>query len=400
MLAKVLNITKTTKLSSKKLLNTFGRNRIILYLCTDYEKSRNEKSRNMENPFKFGTIVDEEYFTDRVREVEYICRFIESANHLILISPRRFGKSSLVAKALRQSRRKNITVNLQQTTSVADFSAKLLREFFKIHPLERVRHLISHFRIIPTITTNALTGTMDVSFQPGVDSSMLIEDVMALIENAHTDDDRIVIVLDEFQEILDLDPHLDKKLRAIMQAQHHINYILLGSQESMMTDIFEKKKSPFYHFGQLMRLGKLPREDFHHYLTERLKSVYAGDIDELSDRILNYTLCHPYYTQQLAANIWQIGVLQVKGEDIIASAIDQIVTTHGLDYERLWMSFNRTNKWILRQLASKSSLQTGEYRTSTIYSALKRLQKEGYVIYSDKYEIEDPFFIEWIIKNS
>ena len=153
----------------------------------------------MENPFKFGTIVDEEYFTDRVREVEYICRFIESANHLILISPRRFGKSSLVAKALRQSRRKNITVNFQQTTSVADFSAKLLREFFKIHPLERVRHLISHFRIIPTITTNALTGTMDVSFQPGVDSSMLIEDVMALIENAHTDDDRIVIVLDEFQ---------------------------------------------------------------------------------------------------------------------------------------------------------------------------------------------------------
>ena len=223
---------------------------------------------------------------------------------------------------------------------------------------------------------------------------------MALIENAHTDDDRIVIVLDEFQEILDLDPHLDKKLRAIMQAQHHINYILLGSQESMMTDIFEKKKSPLLSFWSAHATWQVAREDFHHYLTERLKSVYAGDIDELADRILNYTLCHPYYTQQLAANIWQIGVLQVKGEDIIASAIDQIVTTHGLDYERLWMSFNRTNKWILRQLASKSSLQTGEYRTSTIYSALKRLQKEGYVIYSDKYEIEDPFFIEWIIKNS
>ena len=124
----------------------------------------------MENPFRFGTIVEEEYFTDRVNEVAYICQFIQSANHLILISPRRFGKSSVVAKALKQSGRKSITVNLQQVTSVADLSAKLLREFFKIHPLERVRHLFTHFRIIPTLTTNALTGTIDVSFQPGVDA--------------------------------------------------------------------------------------------------------------------------------------------------------------------------------------------------------------------------------------
>jgi len=353
----------------------------------------------MENPFRFGTIVEEEYFTDRVNEVAYICQFIQSANHLILISPRRFGKSSVVAKALKQSGRKSITVNLQQVTSVADLSAKLLREFFKIHPLERVRHLFTHFRIIPTLTTNALTGTIDVSFQPGVDGTILLEDVMALIENAHTDKDRIVVVLDEFQETLDLDPHLDKKLRAIMQAQNHINYILLGSQESMMTDIFEKKKSPFYHFGQLMRLGKLPREDFHSYLSERLVSCYADCCDELADEILDYTGCHPYYTQQLASNIWQIGILKPGTKDVMKTAIEQIVTTHGLDYERLWMNFNRTNKWILQRLASNAPLQTGEQRTSTIYSALKRLQKDGYVIYSDRYEIEDPFFKEWILKG-
>ena len=140
----------------------------------------------MENPFKFGTIVEDEYFTDRIEEVKYIIQFIQSPNHLVLISPRRFGKSSVVAKAISQSGRKSITVNLQQITSVSDLSAKMLREFFKVHPLERVRHLITHFRIIPTISTNALTGTMDVSFQPGVDASILLEDVMTLIENAHS----------------------------------------------------------------------------------------------------------------------------------------------------------------------------------------------------------------------
>lgn len=352
----------------------------------------------MENPFKFGTIVEAEHFTDRKDEVRYLCEFFKSVNHLVLISPRRFGKSSLVAKAISQSERKSITVNIQQVTSVADLATKLLREFFKVHPLEKVRHMIKHFRIIPTLSTNALTGSMEVSFRPGVDSTMLLEDVMDLIEETHSEEDRIIIVLDEFQEILELEPRLDKKLRAIMQTQRHINYIILGSQESMMTDIFEKKKSPFYHFGQLMRLGKLPREDFHRYLTERLSNCFTDDCAELANRILDYTGCHPYYTQQLASNVWQIKMLQPEEEHIIEAAIERIVTTHSLDYERLWMNFNRTNKWILQKLASDGILQTGEHRTSTIYSALKRLQRDGYVIYSNRYEIEDPFFREWIIK--
>ena len=354
----------------------------------------------MENPFKFGTIVEEEFFTDRVMEVAYIEQFVKSANHLILISPRRFGKSSVVAKAMKQSGRKHITVNLQQVTSVSDLSAKLLKEFFKLHPLERVRHLITHFRVIPTISTNPLTGSMDVSFQPGVDGTMLIEDVLTLIENAHSEQDRIIVVLDEFQETIDLAPKFDKQLRSVMQNQKHINYILLGSQESMMTDIFENKKSPFYHFGEMMRLGKLPREDFHQYLSQRFAACYPESHAEIADTILNYTDCHPYYSQQLAANVWQIGMLQPETTDPVKTAIGHIVTTHGLDYERLWMNFKRTNKWILQRLASNKPLQSGEHRTSTIYSALKRLQKDGYVIYSDRYEMEDPFFKEWIIASN
>lgn len=372
---------------------------IILIFATDYEKSRNENFRNMENPFKYGTIVEADYFTDRINEVKYISLFVNSANHLILISPRRFGKSSVVAKAIKQSGRKSITINLQQVTSVADLSAKLLREFFKIHPMERVRHLISHFRIIPTISTNPITGSIDVGFQPGVDESILLEDVMELIEKAHSEKDRIIVVFDEFQEILDLSPRLDKKMRAIMQEQKNINYILLGSQESMMTEIFERKKSPFYHFGEMMRLEKLPREDFHRFLSERLKSCFVTNSNELANHILDYTNNHPYYSQQLASSIWNIGTLQPETKDVLQTAIDHIVTTHGLDYERLWMSINRTSKWILQRLASKGVLQTGQYPTSTIYSALKRLQKDGYVIYSDRYEIEDPFFKEWILRG-
>lgn len=375
----------------------------VVYL--HYEKVRNEKYRNknlrnMENPFKFGTVVDEEYFTDRVNEVTYIRQFINSPNHLVLISPRRFGKSSVVAKALKLSGRRSITVNLQQVTSVQDLSAKILREFFKLYPLERIRHFFEHFRIVPTITSNPVSGAISVSFVPGVDSNTLLEDVMGLLEKTSTEKDRLVFVLDEFQEIKEIAPKLDKQLRSIMQDQKHINYIMLGSQESMMSEIFENKKSPFYHFGEMMRLGKLPRADFHKYLSERLSGFFPETSGQIADLILDYTSCHPYYSQQLAATIWQIKALQPDIQDVFPVAINYIVRTHGLDYERLWIKLNRTNKWILQHLASGSPLQTGEHRTSTIYSALKRLQKEGYVIYSDGYELEDPFYRQWIIETN
>lgn len=354
-------------------------------------------AKNMENPFKFGSIVENEFFTDRVQETEYICNYLKSRNHLVLISPRRFGKSSVVLKAVKQAERKYIQLNLQKVTSIADLAAKLLGEVYKTHPWEKIKDQIMRFRVIPNVTSNQVTGALTVAFQPTQDQRVILEDVFALMENAHTDDDRLVVILDEFQEIRDISPVLEKTLRAIMQEQKHINYILLGSQESMMTDIFENVQSPFYHFGGLMRLKKLPHEEFEEYLKTRFEPIFGEQATELSNQVLDYTQCHPYYTQQLAFYMWQVGAWEQQQTDVMSRAIREIIDAYDLSYERIWANFNRTDRWILQRLAAHAELQTGEYRTSTIYSALKRLQHAGHVIYTNRYEIEDPFFGEWMM---
>ena len=351
----------------------------------------------MENPFKFGTIVEGDFFTDRVEEVAYIKQFINSANHLILISPRRFGKSSVVLKAVKQSGRKYIYLNLQKVMSVQDLAAKLLTEVYKQNTLEKLRGLISNFRIIPTLNTNALTGAVEVSFQPSQNANVMLEDVLGTLENIGNERNRLVVILDEFQEILEIETGLDKQLRAIMQEQKNINYILLGSQESMMEDIFEKKKSPFYHFGQLMRLRKLPRNEFEQYISSRLKTLLPKNYNEITKEILDYTDCHPYYSQQLASQIWQTAIINPECTDLFSKALQQIEETHCLDFERIWIRLNRTDKKILQTLASDTQLTMTDLHTSTIYSALKKMQKQGLVIYSNRYEIEDPFFKKWIL---
>lgn len=353
----------------------------------------------MKNPFKFGVLVDDEFFTDRFNELKEVQWTLNSANHLILISPRRFGKSSLVAKAVRESGRPCISLNMQNILSVEDLASKLLRELFRLYPLERIRHLMTHFRIIPTISTNPITNGVDVSFQPTINSYVLLEDAMALMEKVSTENKKLVVVFDEFQDIMNIRKGLDKQLRSIMQVQQHLNYILLGSQESMMTEIFERKKSPFYHFGKLMYLDKIPYEDFRRYVTERLPKTEKESLDAIVEAILSFTNLHPYYTQQLSAQVWEMMTYEKMETGVVTEAINKILRTHDLDYERLWLSFNRTDRSIMLSLSEGiNPMQNRLMATSTSFSAIKRLIKAGYVIRTVDYEVEDPFFKEWIVK--
>ncbi len=353
----------------------------------------------MENPFKFGTLVDTPYFTDRNEELNTISQLLNSANHIILISPRRFGKSSLVKKAIAASGRPYIMLNMQQVTSVEDLSSMLLRAAFKIYPLEKFKHLISNFRIVPTISTNAMTDTIEVSFKPQANTTALLEDALSFLEKASRSDNRLIVVLDEFQELVSIENNLDKRMRAIMQEQQNINYIFLGSQESMMTEIFEKVKSPFYHFGQLLKLGKIPETDFHEYLTERLSPI-CNTAANISSDILKITTCHPYYTQQLAARVWDLLVSEQVQNDAIEEAVESLMSIHDLDFERLWLTFNNTDRKVLQILSKEEHPQENrQIATSTIYSAIKKLVRNGYVIKNNSYEVEDPFFKRWIARQ-
>lgn len=354
----------------------------------------------MNNPFKFGSVVDEPYFTDRINELAYIKHSMNSANHIVLISPRRFGKTSLVKKAIKEINRPSIFINLQMAVSVENLASLLLKEIFKLHPFEKVKHLMTHFRVIPTISTNPFSDAVDVSFQPSLDTTAILEDAFALLEKVSSPTKRIITVFDEFQEIMGIEKGLDKRLRAIMQEQQNINYIFLGSQESMMTQIFERKKSPFYHFGMLMHLDKIPYDDFMQYITQRLPLKYDTQAKDIAKDILNTTLCHPYFTQQLASQVWEILTYSDVKEDIVKEAVEQLTIIHDLDFERLWMNFNKTDKYILLNLAHKKQpSSTRSLPTSTIYSSVKRLMQMGYIIKINEYEIEDPFFRNWLIKK-
>lgn len=352
------------------------------------------------NPFKFGTVVENEFFTDRKEELEAVKEMLDSENHLVLISPRRYGKSSLINKALLQMNRPYILIDMMQVLSIQDFAMHIVRGVFRLFPMERLRHFLSNFRIQPTINYNPQTNNWNISVTTSSSESelYLLEDAMDLLQRVTSPEARLIVVLDEFQEVIEISRNFDKQLRAIMQRQKCLNYIFMGSQESMMTDIFEKKKSPFYHFGERMTLRKIPKEDFFSYIVERLPDDDTEHCNNIAEEILSFTNVHPYYTQQLASVTYRRMKYSNEYEGVVENAIILIVQEHDLDYERLWQSMNRSERRILQSLCQgKNPLQDRAYPYSTTSSVLKKLVKSGYLINSDGYQIEDPFFGRWVL---
>lgn len=350
----------------------------------------------MANKFSYGTLAKGEFFTDRKNELVRMKQFLDSENHLVLISPRRYGKSSLVKKCVEEVGRPYIWLDLQYVVSVASFTTQLLKAILAQYPMERLRYELRHFRIMPTITLNPMTNECQFGFQPSesADNTML-EDVMALLQKLSTPEKKLIVIFDEFQEVLKISKDLDRQLRSIIQLQSGLNYIFMGSQEGMMLEIFERKKSPFYHFGGLMRLNKIPFEDFYQFVFERLPEI--PDKEGITREILAFSSCHPYYTQQLAFEVSnQIEVNAVQ-EDVVKRAIHTILQAHDLNYERLWENFNNTDKSTLLQLSNGDNpLNNRAVASSTAFSSLKRLVKSGVIIRTKEYVLEDPFFCEWL----
>jgi len=361
----------------------------------------------IKNPFKFGSIVEGPYFTDRTGEMARVKSILNSSNHLIVISPRRYGKSSLVLKVIGELKRPVITLDLQLVTGVEDFAAQLLKRIYRVYPFEKIKQFVRRFRIIPTIALNPVNNEVDIAFQPAASPMPALEDVLNLVEQLSSKKNRAIVVFDEFQEVPFGDPNLPRLLRSVMQQHQRINYIFLGSQESLIRNIFEKKKSPFYHFGMLMPLGKISPEDFEIYLMNGFSGIKGVDKTVVAG-ILKFTGCHPYYTQQLAFVVWERLTRGDGVADPIEQAIEELVRIHDMDYERIWNGFNKTDKKLLigLTLSTQTPLSEAFYRkyglgaSSTVFSSLKRMMQQGSITKTGNgYEIDDPFFERWIIRR-
>ena len=270
----------------------------------------------METPFIFGKIATEKNFTDRETETANLVQSFTSLINTIIISPRRWGKSSLVNKAaklaMEQDRKLCIChVDLFNVRNEVHFYSLLAQKVIAAtstkweEAVESAKSFFSH--LVPKISIGS-DPTNEVSIDFDWESiKQNPDEVLDLAEKiAKKKGVKIVICVDEFQNISGFtDPdYFQKKLRSHWQQHQNVAYCLYGSKRHMMMEVFTNSSKPFYKFGNLMFLDKIDTPCLVEFFNTRFSETEKTITEDAANLIVKLVDNHPYYAQQLAQLSW------------------------------------------------------------------------------------------------
>lgn len=270
----------------------------------------------METPFIFGKIATEKNFTDRETETANLVQSFTSLINTIIISPRRWGKSSLVNKAAKlameqDSKLRICHVDLFNVRNEVHFYSLLAQKVIAAtstkweEAVESARSFFSH--LVPKISIGSDPAN-EVSIDFDWESiKQNPDEVLDLAEKiAKKKGVKIVICVDEFQNIAEFtDPdYFQKKLRSHWQQHQSVAYCLYGSKRHMMMEVFTNSSKPFYKFGNLMFLDKIDTPCLVEFFNTRFSETGKTITEDAANLIVRLVDNHPYYAQQLAQLSW------------------------------------------------------------------------------------------------
>jgi hypothetical protein len=378
------------------------------------------------NPFVYGEIVPLTSFVDREVELERLVADLRSGQKIFLISPRRYGKSSLVRQALRISARQGaltVDVTVSSYSSYVAFLEGYARALIAAETrVERVRSWLRDMLrgVRPELRIESSPegkGKIAVSF-PTVrtdrDIAHLAEQVFALPGRiAEARGLRMAISLDEFQGINAFNGgSVEHAMRAAVQQQRNVGYVFAGSEPTLMERMLGKSR-PFYKAGPVMRLEKIPADRFATFIESRFRATGMKPEAGLGTAIVDLAGNLPYDVQRLAHELWD----DVKPAGRRSVTIDHLHETlkrllgeHQTLFESTWQRLPLTQRAALRAtvLEEGRALLSADVRarhrlsvTSTLQAALSGLVKQDILTREGtRYTVVDSLFREWVARRT
>lgn len=371
------------------------------------------------NPFIYGEVVSGNDFLNREKELKNLVRDLKDGQKVFIISPRRYGKTSLLIKAAEELRRQKVKVayiDLFKSSSLEQFAASLAKTFAEIKAisledrLNAVKDLIAHLR--PQFNINP-----DGSFSIGIDSApskremyQVIEDILNYPQKlSKKDNTAVVVMFDEFQEVSTLGGEsLEKLIRSIVQHQRNVGYVFCGSKKHLISEMVNKRSRAFYGIGPVVHLEKIDPAEWVKYLTSKFKEGNLKIEESVIEKIVETGANIPYYVQSLSHEIWDMAHNEKRKIELgdIAVALTSIVKKRSPNCQALWEMLPPTQRRLLEGIAEggphnifardflvKHQLKSSAIAQKSLELLLKKdiLEKEngGYIF-------TDLWFGQWI----
>ena len=374
----------------------------------------------MESPFQFGTLATKENFIDRNEDRAMLKQLLTSHINVMLISPRRWGKSSLVKRSMEEltSEKNDIKVCF-----IDAFSISSEAEFYRTFASKVIECASSKFEkwaedakdllngVIPQlIIKDQITDFMafDIKFKPEEKDKLTILQLPETL--AKKKGIKIIVCIDEFQQLSNLAEYKDMegKMRSVWQQQEQTTYCLYGSKRHMMMDIFNNSNNPFYRFGQVVFLDKITKNNWMPFIIEGFRKTNKHISEDYASQICDIVECHSWYLQQLSFFIWTKTEKKVTADDF-NYGVKQLLNINTPMFQ------SDSNKLTPAQLELLRAIAAGETKFSSVevnskynlgnpntLAKNKRSLQEQDIIEKTKdntFHFVDPIFKLWIEKE-
>lgn len=376
----------------------------------------------MKNPFVYGEIVTNKDFADRKDEIKELTRDLKDCEKIFLISPRRYGKTSLIVNVLTKLKRNGmypIYIDLYKATSLHKLLELYTREIAltvetKLEKAIRfIRDVLPGLR--PKITISA-EGDASIA----IDYVINKREVLKFLDEVYDLPQKLalkrkknfVVVFDEFQEIRNFDGEsIEKSMRASFQHQRNVGYLFAGSKKHLLNDMVYNKNRAFYKIGKVMNLCKIPREEFLKFLEEKFENTGFALERGAAGKILDLVENYPYNAQFLCHKLWDMNLDKKKISILdVKTGLRKILSEESPFYLSLWDSLTLAQRNVLQAIANVGGEKifsnefidaTGIMPGSTLQTSVTLLIKKG-IIEKDNgiHEVTDVFFKEWIKKET
>lgn len=371
----------------------------------------------MDRAFVYGMSVEGENFTDRVKETKRLKLDFENGINVILVSPRRMGKSSIVKRVKSEMTNpglKIVLMDIYDCRSEYDFYNRFASAIIKetSTKTEQILENIKRFlvRLTPKISfspepmseVSLSLGITPQNYQP--EEILQLPELIAQEQGVH-----LVVCIDEFQQIGEFSDSLavQKRLRGVWQHQRNVSYCLFGSKKHLMTRLFQNRKMPFYQFGETMFLDKIPTSDWIAYICSRFVKQGKQISEELAQKICETVENNSSYVQQLAWNVFAETNKEATIEDFENGVQALMAQCSGL-FEQQIMGLTSYQLNFIRAICdgvhtdfgSKTILENYNLGTKSNITRIKTTLRDRELIdiTQDGVFLEDPVFRMWIKK--
>lgn len=354
-------------------------------------------------------------FCNRVAERKQLMQHINHGVHTVVVAPRRYGKSSLINQVLLDIKLPYSIMELTMAVTPKDVEQIIIKKVGELlqsilpKATKAKQYILKLFQFLnPEITLTA--AGQKIAFRPNLNTTSIPDSIseilMKLDQVAIKVEKRIVMVMDEFQELAELEEHaIEASIRNAMQYSKNVVYIFSGSNRHMLQSMFNDKNRPFYNSCEILHLNRISVKDYEVFIQKEAIKKWGRVLSkDVINQIFSLSELHPNYVNRICGYFWMTDSYPTP--DSINTYWRNFVLSRKTEFTKDILRLSRNQRRLLRYIAREPSSQPGSHDVcvkiglseASLRQALNKLIKIDYVHRDGKGYITliDPAFRDYI----